>query len=147
MQIIETDWQWAGPLDDIRPDHIVIHHAQAKRCTAEQIDGWHKAKGSYGIGYDYFIDKLGEIYRGRPENKNGAHAPASNYSSIGVCLEGNYDEETEVPEAQRLALIWLCGDIRERRGITLIKPHSAVSGKTCPGKNFPFDEIVRECAA
>jgi N-acetyl-anhydromuramyl-L-alanine amidase AmpD len=147
MKIEETNWQWKGTLDDITPNHIVIHHAQAKTCTASQIDSWHKAKNSYGIGYQYLVRKNGKIYRGRPEDKNGAHEPDCNYSSIGICCEGNYDEETEMPEAQRQALVWLCKDIRERRGITRIIPHSSVSRKTCPGVHFPFDQIVQEATA
>ena len=58
MNIIETDWHWNGGLSRrSRTDYIALHHAECTRCTAAQVDEWHKANGWSGIGYHFFVRK------------------------------------------------------------------------------------------
>ena len=55
MNIIETDWHWNGGLSRrSRTDYMALHHAECTRCTAAQVDEWHKANGWSGIGYHFF---------------------------------------------------------------------------------------------
>ena len=69
---------------------IVIHCADtfpAMDTTAEDIDGWHKARGWDGIGYHFVICRNGTIQQGRLLGTKGAHARGKN-SWVGICVVG-----------------------------------------------------------
>ena len=102
MEIIETNLQFKNMNTRTSTERIILHHADAKTCSAEDIHRWHLANGWAGAGYHFLVRKDGTIYRLRPEDKVGAHAYGSNYNSIGVCFEGNYMEE-DMPEVQKQA--------------------------------------------
>lgn len=142
MNIIEKTFTTNGTMAIRKTtERIILHHADASSCTVEDIDRWHKAKGWCKIGYHFFVDKQGNIYRGREENAVGSHAYASNYNSIGICAEGKYMEET-MPEAQKNALKELVAYLKEKYGITKVQAHRDVCATSCPGKNYPFTEIA-----
>ncbi len=143
MNVTEINWKWKSGLS-VRPktNYIVLHHAAAKACSPYQIDSWHKANGWSGIGYHYFIRKDGTIYRGRPEWATGAHASGCNHESIGVCVEGNYDEEFVMPESQKNAVKILLQCIKLRYPKTVIKAHRQVGATGCPGKYYPLADMM-----
>ena len=95
MKIIEPQYVWNGELTKrTQPIYrIILHHAAASHCSAVQVHSWHKARGWVGIGYHFFITKDGDIYRGRPIDCIGAHAGGYNLDSIGICFEGNFENE------------------------------------------------------
>lgn len=64
----------------------------------------------------------------------------ANSNSIGICAEGDYNNET-MPEIQKQAIIELIADIKSRRNIKWIKGHREILATSCPGNNFPLDEI------
>lgn len=149
MKIIEETYKWARTnFTANNPNTIVIHHAASINCTAQDIHRWHIDRGWMGIAYHYFIEKDGIIYRGRQESHRGGHLYGSeNDNTMGICLEGNYDTETIVPEAQINALVELCNDINKRWAIKTIKKHADYpsakgDNKLCPGKYFPWDEFM-----
>ena len=145
MQIIEKTYDWAQALTPrTKTDMIVLHHAAATSCSADDIHRWHLHNGWAGIGYHYLVRKDGTIYRGRPEDTVGAHAYGANSHSIGVCFEGNYQVEAEMPVAQLTAGQALVADIKRRWGITKVIGHKDVAGSTtdCPGKYFPLAEMI-----
>jgi len=74
---------------------VVVHwsaHFLNQDIGAEEIHGQHKTDGFDGIGYHYVIRKDGTIERGRPINKEGAHAKANGHNvySIGIAFVGGY---------------------------------------------------------
>lgn len=143
MKINEVDYKWNGSLTKrASTTRIILHHAAAKTCTAQQIHSWHLANGWVGIGYHFFVRKDGSVYRGRPEDTVGAHAGNNNYDSIGVCFEGNYMTETAMPEAQRAAGAELVAYLKQKYGITKVQKHRDVNATGCPGDNFPFEAIA-----
>lgn len=145
MNIIEKNYKWAMPLSKRNStDLLILHHAAAASCTAEDVHRWHVGNGWAGIGYHYLVRKDGTIYRGRPEDTVGAHAYGANSHSIGVCFEGNYQVEPTMPAAQLAAGQALVADIKRRWGITKVIGHKDVAGSTtdCPGKYFPLEAIV-----
>ena len=109
--------------------------------SVEAVHNVHKAKGWSGIGYHFYVRKDGKIYRGRPEWAIGAHASGSNYNSIGICAEGNFDTD-KMQDAQKNALKWLVNYINQKYGISTVQRHRDVGSTACPGRNYPFDEIV-----
>ena len=142
MKVIETEWNWKNGLS-VRPytKYVVLHHAAAKVCSPYQVDSWHKANGWSGIGYHYFIRKDGTIYRGRPEWAIGAHASGKNSESIGVCVEGNYDEETIMPLKQKNAVKDVLSYLKDKYPKAGIKGHKEVGATGCPGKYYPLQEM------
>ena len=141
MNIIETNLQFGSMNTRTKTERIILHHAAATTCTVEQVHQWHLNNGWAGIGYHFLVRKDGSIYRGRPEDKVGAHATNHNSNSIGVCAEGNFQNET-MPEAQKESLKELVAYIKGKYGINKVQKHSDVNSTSCPGVNYPFNEIV-----
>lgn len=147
MKINEVTYKWNGALSKRRSTtRIILHHAAASKCTAQQIHSWHLANGWAGIGYHFFVRKDGSVYRGRPENAVGAHAGNNNYDSIGICFEGNFMTET-MSDAQRKAGQELVQYLKDKYGISTVQKHSDVNATGCPGTHFPFGEISEGTAA
>lgn len=140
MEIIETNLQFRDMSTRKVTERIILHHADTKKCSAEDIHRWHLNNGWSGAGYHFLVRKDGKIYRLRPEDKVGAHAYSSNYNSIGICFEGNYMEE-DMPEIQKEAGKELVAYLKNKYGITTVQRHKDVCATSCPGDKFPFEEI------
>lgn len=128
------------------PVHIFVHHsggtdanplADTSSHTAKGMELWHLGKGWDGLGYHYVIHSDGEVWQGRPEHRNGAHAVGYNTKSIGICLAGNFDA-TDPTEEQVTSLRSLLLDVSVRHNIdkSEIKPHRSVANKTCYGNRL-----------
>ena len=142
MKINEVTYKWNGALTKRRSTtRIILHHAAASKCSAQQIHRWHLANGWVGIGYHFLVRKDGSVYRGRPEDTVGAHARNNNYDSIGICFEGNFMTET-MPIAQKWAGQELVAYLKDKYGITKVQKHSDVNATGCPGTHFPFAAIA-----
>ena len=141
VNIIETNLSFKSMTNRNRTTRIILHHAAAKSCTAEQIHQWHLNNGWSGAGYHFLVRKDGNIYRLRPENKVGAHASGSNSDSLGVCFEGDFMSET-MGDTQRKAGAELVSYLKSKYGISTVQKHKDVCSTDCPGVNFPFSEIA-----
>jgi PKD repeat protein len=88
----------------IYPTHTVIHHGASPDTYTDGAaivrSYWNYHVNTLGwsdIGYNYLIDKYGNLYQGRKndlmqsQDVRGAHAGASNDYSIGVNFLGNAD--------------------------------------------------------
>lgn len=140
MNIIESNLSFRSLSYNNNPQEIVLHHAEASHCTVEDIHSWHLANGWAGIGYHFFINKNGDVYRGRPENAQGSHCPKHNTTSLGVCFEGEFMTE-HVNDAQTAAYKELVKYIRAKYGKLPIYGHKELYSTSCPGDNFPLDEF------
>ena len=141
MNIIEKEYSLNGSLQErTKTDMIILHHA-VYNGDVEGIDRIHKGNGWTCIGYHFYVRKDGSIYRGRKESTVGAHAYGSNMTSIGICAEGNFEEDV-MSEAQKNAIKELVIYLKNKYGISIIKKHKDVNATACPGKNYPFDEIA-----
>ncbi len=141
MEIIETNLQFKDMSTRKSTERIILHHAAAQNCSAEDIHRWHLNNGWSGAGYHFLVRRDGKVYRLRPEDKVGAHAYGSNYNSIGICFEGNYMEEdmqTEQVKAGKELVAYL----KNKYGISTVQKHKDVCSTNCPGDKFPFDEIA-----
>lgn len=144
LNIKEKSYQWSEPLSYTNnPNKIIIHHSASKEINVEAIDKMHRGKGWSGIGYHYFINKKGEIYQGRPEKAIGAHAYKNNQNTIGVCIEGNFEEEI-IEETEYKSLINLLKYISLKYPIKEIQGHRDVVDTLCPGKNIKDKEIKQD---
>ena len=145
-RIIETNIQFRTLVPRKATRRIVLHHsASGLSTTWQDIHQWHLKNGWAGIGYHYVIHADGGIYRGRPEDKAGAHAyqdrsHEANSDGIGICLVGNF-MLTQPATPQLDSLVELVKDIWTRYpGITVIG-HNDVMATSCPGVKFPWAEL------
>ena len=142
MKIIEKTFNWATGLSKRKKTEVIIlHHADADKCSVEDIHSWHLQRGWSGIGYHFLVRKDGSVYRGRPEDAIGAHTTGNNINSIGICFEGRYTIQTML-EAQIKAGQELVSYLKNKYGITKVKKHKDFMATDCPGDKFPFERIV-----
>jgi hypothetical protein len=150
---------------------IVHHTAGSNTYTRSQsaaivlgIELYHvRANGWNDIGYNFLVDKYGQIFEGRAggidRNVIGAHAEGFNTGSVGVALIGNYSAAKVTSAAQHAladllawrldlahvdplsTLTWRSGGNPEYRAGTLVKLR-AISGHrdtgytSCPGTSL-----------
>ncbi len=98
-----------------RPTTFVIHHTVTPNNPADPayivraIYQYHAISRGWGdIGYNFLIDRQGNIYEGRKGGDGvvGVHAGDYNYGSIGIALLGDYRSAQMTP-AMKEALISL----------------------------------------
>ena len=145
VNIVEKNLNWNGSFTyNNKPDMIILHHIEASRpgstIPIEDVHGWHLGNGWIGIGYHFYVTKDGTIYRGRPEDAEGAHTIGYNQRSIGIAAEGKYETE-DMPYEQKQAITKLGIYIKNKYGINAVKGHGEVYSTNCPGKNYPLTEI------
>lgn len=142
MNIIETNLSFGGMSSRSATRRIILHHAEATSCTAEDIHRWHKEDNHWaGAGYHFLVRKDGKVYRLRPEWAVGAHASGSNSDSLGICFEGAFNVD-RMGQAQIQAGRELVAYLKSKYGISLVQRHKDVGQTDCPGNNFPFSEIA-----
>ncbi len=91
---------------------VIVHHtATPNAYTPDQaaaivrgIDVYHvRANGWNDIGYNFLIDRYGQVYEGRyggiTRNVIGAHALGFNSGSVGIALIGNFTAAKPTPAA------------------------------------------------
>jgi len=139
-----------GPKNNF-PAKYIVHHSggtdanpllDTSHHTAAMMESWHLSKGWDGLGYTFVIHKDGDVWRGRPEHRSGAHTVNHNSSSIGICLAGNFDATMptkEQEEAFKELYRYLVGIY----GRLPIHYHRDFAAKTCPGKKIPKDYFAR----
>ena len=141
MTIIETNLKFNSNHSDRvgNPPGIVLHHAAANGSVYD-VHNWHLANGWAGIGYHFYVRKDGSVYRGRPENWTGSHTSGHN-SKIGICAEGNFEAD-QMGVAQKNAIIELLEYLYGKYGDLPVYGHRDLDATSCPGKNYPFNDIV-----
>ena len=141
LNVNKIDYNWTEDLIfNNKPEKIIFHHAARSIWDPEGINEFHKSKGWKGIGYNYYIRKDGSIYLGRDENAEGAHTKGENSSSIGICLEGNFEEE-EITKEQFESIEKLTHYLILKYDIYKIMGHRDVYETLCPGENCPLEYI------
>lgn len=141
MNIIESNLSFGGMASRNTTRRIILHHAEATSCTAQDIHRWHKEGNHWaGAGYHFWVRKDGKVFRLRPEWAVGAHAAGANGDSLGIC-EGAFNVE-HMGQAQIQAGRELVADLIGKYGISLVQRHKDMGQTDCPGNNFPFSEIA-----
>lgn len=138
-----------------KPVKIIIHHTatpndpkQDPAATVRAVYYYHAVTRGWGdIGYNYLIDRLGNIYEGRKggEGVVGGHDYGFNEGSVGISLIGDFQSEPPT-EAMMNALARLVAWVCDRYGIDPtgrsifrdldlpnIAGHRETKSTTCPG--------------
>lgn len=146
MNIIETNFKFKQKLSNRSQTNYIILHHRAGNGDTMSIHNLHLNRGFSGIGYHYYIRKDGSIYTGRPIGTVGAHCSNYNSKSVGVCFEGNFDNE-KMCEVQKKAGIELVKYLKGIYKSAVVIRHKDKAATACPGKNFPFDDIICDAPA
>ena len=142
--IQEVDYQISDEVEaNNSPKSVIIHHTAVDNLTPENINEDHKRRGYGGIGYHFYIRKDGTVYKGREEKLEGAHTIGRNYDSIGICIEGNFEDE-ELNEMQEKSLVMLVTDMVIKYNISDIIGHKDEYQTLCPGKNISIEDIKQK---
>ena len=129
----------------------VVHHtAGANSYSRAQsasivrgIERYHVlANGWDDIGYNFLVDKYGQVFEGRwggvDRNVVGAHAQGFNQGSVGVALIGTYDS-TSITPAARAALIRL---LAWRLDVAHVDPLSTFSWRSTGNPKYPAGRMI-----
>lgn len=145
VNIIKTNFVYEKPLiplDMNKVNYIILHHPDAVNATPQQIHQWHLDNGWSGAGYNEYVRKDGTVYILRGDNI-GAQCQGFNSVSYGICAEGDYDTETNMPQAQFDALVQRIKYNKARfKNFKAIVPHNVFGNTSCPGKYFPTEKII-----
>lgn len=115
-------------------------------CRRDHI----RHRGWSDIGYHFYLTRDGEIHRGRPLDKIGAHCQGHNRHSIGICYEGGLDvqgcpADTRTSE-QRSALRLLVHQLLKRfRNNVRICGHRDLSPDLNGDGVIEPEEWIKEC--
>ena len=143
MDIEQLNLDFEGDLTAIETvEKIVCHHPAHTTWDARDIHEFHRdERGWDGAGYNYFVTKDGRVQEMRGRNV-GAHTAGWNDRTLGVCFQGNFNEE-EVTEAQIEAGGWLIAKLLEEEGLSIddIVGHNDLTETSCPGENFPLEAM------
>lgn len=143
-QIIETSFDYKRPLIPLKLDKIffiILHHTGTKTATPQQIHQWHLENDWNGFGYNEYIRKDGNVFIGRGDHI-GAQTYGMNSKSYGIALEGNFDEEYDMTDAQFYSLIERIKFHQDRFPNNIeIANHNRFTKTSCPGYNFSLDRV------
>ncbi|MGE5272459.1 MAG: FlgD immunoglobulin-like domain containing protein [Verrucomicrobiota bacterium] len=130
----------------------VVHHtAGSNTYTRAQsaaivlgIEVYHvRANGWNDIGYNFLVDKYGQVFEGRAggidRNVIGAHAQGFNTGSVGVALIGNYTAAKVAPAA-RHALVDL---LAWRLDVAHVDPLGTLTWRSGGNPEFPRGRPVK----
>lgn len=142
LKITEQTYKWNGSLTKRASTKYIVLHHRAGNGDVQSIHTQHVNQGYTGIGYHVYVRRDGSVYRGRPIDTVGAHCIGVNNVSIGVCFEGNFENET-MTAAQIKAGQELVSYLKGLYPSAEVKRHKELYNTACPGKNFPFEEIKK----
>jgi len=119
---------------------IIIHCSATREgqdIPVETIKDWHLARGFNDIGYHFYIDLNGVIYKGRDIDKIGAHCKGRNRNSIGVCYCGGVEADGKTPkdtrtQEQKESLLHVLKTIKAMYPESMIYSHNEFAAKACP---------------
>lgn len=128
---------------DLRDDYqtIVLHHSAVYEiddvATMRYVQDLHMDdRGWADVGYHFCVGKTGLIFEGREMAVRGTHTASYNTGSLGVCLLGNFEDESPT-DAQLAATLAVVQWLALRLELTHLAGHREFNDVTvCPGENF-----------
>jgi len=126
----------------MRKINKIIVHCSATRegenIPVETIRKWHvEGRGWSDIGYHFYIDLEGEIFKGRDIAKIGAHCKGQNRNSIGLCYCGGVESDGKTPkdtrtDDQKDSLLAVLRTLKAMYPEATIHSHRDYARKACP---------------
>ena len=127
---------------------IIIHCSatpQGVRLSFDDCQRDHiRHRGFNDIGYHFYVTRDGEIHRGRPYERIGAHCRNHNRHSLGICYEGGLTASGQPADTrtlhQKASLVALLHELKRVFPRALIVGHHDLN----PMKNCPCFDAARE---
>jgi uncharacterized protein YgiM (DUF1202 family) len=142
-------------------EHVIVHHTETSNTqnpieAIRSIYYFHAVTRGWGdIGYNYLIDRFGNIYEGRVGGQNavGGHSFEYAYGSSGISFIGNFQFTDITTEAQAAAvsiIAWVARGLNPlsrksfwyRTNLPTICGHRDVNETSCPG-DLAYDDLPR----
>ncbi|MGD9712603.1 MAG: N-acetylmuramoyl-L-alanine amidase, partial [Thermomicrobiales bacterium] len=158
------EW-WTLRYETVR--HAILHHSETSNVddpleAMRSIYHYHAVtRGWHDIGYNFLVDRYGNIYQGRVGGQNvvAGHAFAYSTGSCGIAFLGNHTfaDISEAALASMVAIVawavrfqdpWGSAEFHDIADLPTICGHRDVSNTLCPG-DFAYDdlEIIRSLVA
>lgn len=137
MNIIDLGLKFKEMTPGNIPRYIGLHHSGGIG-TLQGYHLMHQNLGWAGLGYNFFVDLDGTVYRGRPIEYIPAGILGNNQDSLHICANGNF-ENMVMPDVQRESikeLIAYCKSLHAT--IKAVFGHNEKMATDCPGKNYPL---------
>ena len=135
----ETKVYGQRTLDKI--NKVIVHHSATATGSALAFANYHINERDWpGIGYHFVIDAYGLPQQTNNLSTVSYHTSGQNTSSIGICLVGNFDEQTPSEEQIR-GLVKTIKMLKQLGYVFEIHGHREYSSKSCPGDNIDIDKI------
>jgi hypothetical protein len=180
--VTRAEWDAApfiGTPDPLAPGgnytHMTFHHAAGFRATTleegklqvKAIQDFHQnGRGWSDIGYQFVVDRGGNVYQGRPFRDGsttleeipalalGAHAGGANTGNIGICLLGCYHPpegsncQDQITSESLDAYVTMFAFLGEAYDIPIsdetLKGHRDFGSTACPGdSNYALLPSIR----
>jgi uncharacterized protein YgiM (DUF1202 family) len=141
--------------------HAIVHHTETSNVenptqAIRAVQYYHAVtRGWHDIGYNYLVDRFGNIYQGRVGGRNvvGGHAYDFAYGSSGISFIGNHNfaEVTSSALAGMVAIVaWAIrfqdpysrSDFWGIANLPTICGHRDVLNTSCPG-DLAYDELAQ----
>ncbi len=156
-----TRGEWGARAQACTPDvaqrvvGVVVHHTAGPNSYASVADAmaqirndqrYHiESRGWCDIGYNFLVDKWGNVYEGRANSINrpviGVHAGGFNTGTVGIAMLGDFS--TVAPSSAMLAGV---GQIAAwRLAAYQVDPRSTITYQTGGGENsrYPAGAVVQ----
>ena len=123
-------------------DGIAFHHMAHPTWSVKDVEHCHIYSNDWiAIGYNYWIDFDGNIYKGRGLNV-AAGILGHNNHVISIGLQGDFTSQTPTDKQYKA-----CAELLEYLKPKLpnlkhIGKHSDYNVTACPGKNFDIEKIL-----
>lgn len=137
---------------------LVIHHAggswgdlsgkDVRDSVVREAHNW--STGYYKTMYHYLVSKNGKVWNDAFDNDILPHCGLdyseywiNNQNSIAVSVIGNYSKEL-MPDAQYYSVLDTIVKLKRKYPKAVIKLHKELVATDCPGKNYPFDRLIKD---
>ncbi len=132
-------------------EYILLHHTGANNTYGEIAAHTARTYPGHKFAYHYFIELDGTIRQGQKEGLVAPHAGfdlndgsnVHNWNTIGVAVSGNYEISTMSP-AVFASLVKVLKMLAKKHNVPREKilRHKDVARTLCPGKNYPYQQIL-----
>lgn len=131
-----------------KPTKIILHHSltdDGKLLSSfDAIKRYHMEHNGWSdIGYHFLLEYVGGKLiweEGRDILTHGAHCLEENYTSIGICIVGNFDKDFLTDEHVQMILQKQTElEILLDQNLPILFHREYAPYKTCPGKNITYD--------
>lgn len=127
---------------------IIIHCSATPQGVRRSFDDCRRDhirhRGFNDIGYHFYVTRDGEIHRGRPYERIGAHCRNHNRHSLGIYYEGGLTASGQPADTrtlhQKASLVALLRELKRVFPRALIVGHHDLN----PMKNCPCFDAAKE---